>query len=226
MGPVTIRTRRTSAPTIRKLAVVTKYPTPGRVKTRMIPVMGEDCAAEEFGRMLTIVMQNLSDRGQRRTVHLDPPRDVSRMKEFLSERGLSDAFDVHPQPFGNLGRRLRTVFAEGPSAVTTRDDRTLVVGGDCPTIEAADADDAWQSLADHDVVIGPTYDGGYWLIGMRGPWDHRRATLFEDIPWSTHRVVAETKQRIRSAGLSLAVLDRKEDIDDETAWLRWVETQL
>ena len=101
----------------------------------------------------------------------------------------------------------------------------ILIGGDCPLLSATEVRIAAQLLQSHDVVIGPAVDGGYYLIGIRGPWARQQAhfeTLFQDIPWSTARVLEMTRQRIQTADLSLAELETREDIDtlDELHRLR------
>ncbi len=73
-----------------------------------------------------------------------------------------------------------------------------------------------QYLADHDLVIGPAVDGGYYLIGVHGSWSeigNRVESLFRDVPWSTSEVFQMTKQRAAAAKLSMAELERLEDVD-------------
>ena len=68
---------------------------------------------------------------------------------------------------------------------------------------------ALGSLHDHDVVLGPTMDGGYYLIGLRTPVPE----LFENIPWSTGQVYALTEQKVKMLGLSLKILPELRDLD-------------
>jgi glycosyltransferase A (GT-A) superfamily protein (DUF2064 family) len=71
-------------------------------------------------------------------------------------------------------------------------------------------------LRAHDVVLGPAADGGYYLIGLRGPWVSHQAgfeTLFQNMPWSTARVLPITRERLKTAGLSFTELETREDVD-------------
>ena len=85
----------------------------------------------------------------------------------------------------------------------------MLIGTDSPTLPSHLLSVAHSALATHDVVLGPADDGGYYLIGMNGL--HR--SLFEVIDWSTERVLSQTLERARSAGLSVFLLPPWYDID-------------
>jgi hypothetical protein len=76
-------------------------------------------------------------------------------------------------------------------------------------------------LTENEVVIGPATDGGYWLIGLRGP----QAMLFEGIAWSSNSVFRETVEHCQTAGLSVKLLRELTDVDTETDWLAFSKTQ-
>ena len=95
--------------------------------------------------------------------------------------------------------------------------RAILIGADCPAaLDAEQLIRAGEALRTHDVVLGPARDGGYYLIGLRGPWKShasRFESLFRDIPWSTDRVGDVTRAKLRSAGLAAFELAIQEDID-------------
>ncbi len=80
---------------------------------------------------------------------------------------------------------------------------------DTPSLTAAHLDTAFAALEQHDVVVGPTLDGGYWGLGLRAP----AASLFHDIPWSTREVLVRTLVRAHSAVLRVTTVDTLEDVD-------------
>jgi glycosyltransferase A (GT-A) superfamily protein (DUF2064 family) len=97
------------------------------------------------------------------------------------------------------------------------DNTAILIGGDCPNLGIEEIETAIRLLRRHQVVLAPAIDGGYTLIGLRGPW--RSGTkghdvLFEQIPWSTDSVLRITRERIREAGFSLAELPTMADIDN------------
>ncbi len=103
-----------------------------------------------------------------------------------------------------------------PNATPDQAVRAVLIGADLPTLGESVIADAFAKLADHDVVLGPAADGGYYLIGLAGPWTQPLETLFRDIPWSESEVFATTCDRITHANLSLAILPIAEDIDTIT----------
>ena len=117
----------------------------------------------------------------------------------------------HPQGNGDLGKKLTAAFSDHFRRGATR---VVIIGSDCPEISAADIKEAWARLADFDVVLGPSRDGGYWLIGLRGP----HPTLFKGISWSTPRVLRQTIAHGTKAGLAIHCSRMLEDIDTATDW--------
>lgn len=118
-----------------------------------------------------------------------------------------------PQGDGNLGERIRRWFVH---FLEKQSARAILIGADCPTLEADLIRCAGEQLRKHDVVLGPAADGGYYLIGIRGPWDTDAPgfeLLFRDIPWSTDQVLNITRQRLDAANLSFSELETREDID-------------
>ncbi len=103
--------------------------------------------------------------------------------------------------------------------------RAILIGADCPRLDAGQIEQASESLQTRDVVLGPAADGGYYLIGLHGAWqsnESRFETLFRDVPWSTDQVLSVTRSRLETAGLSFAELETREDVDtiDELRNLR------
>lgn len=124
---------------------------------------------------------------------------------------LGDAFAYEPQSEGDLGERMAAAISarleEGAA-------RVVLIGTDCPTVSAATVRAAFDALDSGDVVFGPAADGGYYLIGMRRLHD----SLFLGIPWSSERTLRESLERVRAAGLRVALLDVMRDIDTAEDW--------
>jgi rSAM/selenodomain-associated transferase 1 len=113
---------------------------------------------------------------------------------------------VWDQTGDDLGARMASAFKQ---ALDSGYRSVVVIGTDIPGINGPLLTTAMNSLRDHDVVLGPTVDGGYYLIGLRSPLP----ALFENIPWSTDQVYALTEQRIQALGLSLKILPKLRDLD-------------
>lgn len=128
-------------------------------------------------------------------------------------RWLSPARHYCPQCEGDLGAKMNHAFQVG---FQQGHQRILMIGSDCPSLDATTLRQAADLLKKHDVVLGPATDGGYYLIGLRQP----APRLFEDVEWSTARVRSTTLARIRECQLSHALLEEKEDIDDLAALTR------
>ncbi len=106
----------------------------------------------------------------------------------------------------DLGARMSHAFQ---SAIGTPYQSAIIIGTDIPGITVQLISSAMKTLQDHDVVVGPTEDGGYYLIGLRS----HVPQLFEDIAWSTNTVFAQTQEKANAMGLSVKVLPMLRDLD-------------
>ena len=106
-----------------------------------------------------------------------------------------------------MGARLALVVEQAFGAGSSR---VLLVGSDCPGMCPEDVTAALDLLDRVDVVVGPAVDGGYYLMGLRGP----ETGLFTSIDWSSSRVLTQTRARAAEMGLSLALIDQRRDVDE------------
>jgi hypothetical protein len=135
------------------------------------------------------------------------------METALKSWGLDGQWDIKSQGAGNLGERMQRWFIHN---LGTRSSRAILIGADCPRLDAGHIEKASEILQTREVVLGPAADGGYYLIGLRGAWqsnESRFETLFHDVPWSTEQVLNVTRGRLEAAGLSFAELETREDVD-------------
>ena len=207
--------RRESALTDGTLTIglMAKYWESGKVKTRLGSSIGMRRAAQLHRLFVGQLCSTLNHSGDRRSISLSPmdrQEDVQSMLDALLEE---NHWTIIDQGGGDLGDRIMNWFAKTlPTAVS----RSILMGTDLPTIRPEVIDRAYRLLTDHDVVLGPAHDGGYYLIGLRGQWSvlsHVYESLFRGIPWSTPQVLEMTRGRAEDARLSVAELEPGSDID-------------
>ncbi|MEP0811487.1 TIGR04282 family arsenosugar biosynthesis glycosyltransferase [Trichocoleus sp. ST-U2] len=197
------------------LIVFTRYPEPGKAKTRLIPVLGEDGASNLHRQMtehtLSQVRELQSDRATRVEVYFTGG-DQQLMEDWLG----ADII-YQPQGEGDLGQRMKSAFQ---TAFAAGIEGVAIVGTDCPGLDAKIMAQAFEQLNGHDLVLGPAMDGGYYLIGLR----RMIPELFEGINWGTSEVREKTVAIAISLGLAVAYLpplfdvDRPEDLAKVTSF--------
>jgi rSAM/selenodomain-associated transferase 1 len=187
------------------LIIFVKAPRPGTVKTRLAREIGEAAACAAYCRMVNDLRSNLArlEPVEIRFTPDDARKDVVQW--------LRPGWRLAPQGVGELGARLEAAFAQ---AFASGSKRVVVIGSDCPTVTASDIELGWNELQEHDMVIGPAQDGGYWLIGLRSACPH----LFQEIIWSTSTVLVETLKRAEAAGLKVKLMRQRSDIDSPADW--------
>jgi rSAM/selenodomain-associated transferase 1 len=188
-----------------RLIVFARFPEPGKTKTRLIPGLGAHgaCAMhfELTRRTMELATRLRVTRGVDWQVRF-AGGNVNRMQQLFGH----DMAHYLPQNGADLGERLQDAVT---AAFLDGVQRLIVIGTDCPEIESKTLTDALEALNQHDVILGPAYDGGYYLIGLRVD----RPGLFQEIEWSTERVLAQTLDRCRDGGYSTHLLQTLSDID-------------
>lgn len=194
------------------LAIMTKAPRAGTVKTRLQPPLTAEEAAElNICFLRDIAAAIASSGGESKGVGVfTPPGSEGEYANVLP----SD-FILIPQRGDSFGERLTNAAAD---LLSVGFESCCLINSDSPTVAADAFRQAMVTLqhADNRIVLGPTDDGGYYLIGMRKVY--RR--LFEDIHWSSEQVFAQTLDRAQELTLSVHVLPKFYDIDDATALRR------
>lgn len=165
-----------------------RAPESGRAKTRLIPRLGAAGAARLHAALTRHALGEIARSGLPAALWCDPHTD----HPFFAECAGAFEVELRAQPDGDLGARMRGMFqqAEGP---------LLLMGSDCPTIEAALLRRCAEALARRPAVFLPTLDGGYGLVGLARPVPE----IFEDMPWGTDAVMAITRRRLQSLGIAL-----------------------
>ncbi|HUW36603.1 MAG TPA: TIGR04282 family arsenosugar biosynthesis glycosyltransferase [Rhodocyclaceae bacterium] len=188
------------------VAILARAPVPGEAKTRLIPVLGADGAARLQRWLLqrTVAMALVADVGPVTLWCAGEPGHA----DFRLCRAFG-AVSLQCQPAGDLGMRMLMALRQSATPAGT-----LVIGTDCPALDASQLRLAAQSLRGFDAVILPAEDGGYGLIGMKAA----SPEAFREIEWGTERVMQQTRERLVSAGLRwsepglLWDVDRPEDV--------------
>ncbi|HYM79800.1 MAG TPA: TIGR04282 family arsenosugar biosynthesis glycosyltransferase [Candidatus Limnocylindria bacterium] len=186
---------------MKRIALFARRPEAGRVKTRLSPALPSELAHRLYRGMLLDAFGALRavPDVQRLLYWADPP-------VAAGEDSDPAGFEVRAQRGADLGARLANAFAElldPPGA------HAIVIGADCPELGPRTLERALAALREHDLVLGPTIDGGYYLIGLRRPVP----ALFQDVHWGTEQVIAETRARAAATGTTWVELEPLADVD-------------
>jgi rSAM/selenodomain-associated transferase 1 len=182
-----------------------KMPAAGRVKTRLARGIGLGPATGFYRHTVASLVARLTIP-RRWTVLLAVSPDAACQTPALPGTRRARI----PQGRGDLGKRMQRVIDRAPPGPV------IIIGSDVPGIAERDIAHAFHRLDGQDVVIGPSPDGGYWLIGLRRSPRHLRP--FRNVRWSTDAALADTLRNL--TGSRVALLGKKADIDDAADWSR------
>ncbi|MBU0728285.1 MAG: TIGR04282 family arsenosugar biosynthesis glycosyltransferase [Proteobacteria bacterium] len=187
-----------------KLIIFTRYPEPGNTKTRLIPALGPDGAADFQKRMTESIFQEIKQVVVRQGVEVDvyyEGGDDNSMRQWLGPE-----VSYFPQRGGDIGERMNHAFHE---AFDSGAEQVVIIGTDCPSLTDEIVSNAFDKLESHDLVLGPALDGGYYLIGLNRPINK----LFEGISWGSGIVREQTKSIAKNLWLQVYEVDILVDID-------------
>ena len=180
-----------------------KNPQKGQVKTRLASAIGDEAAVRLYKRFLLEMLSTLNKGTFIFYLCVYPVDALESLKAWLGEDYL-----YMLQQGENLGERMKNAFTE---ALAMNFKRVVLIGSDIPSLPLEFIEEAFMSLEKKDVVIGPSADGGYYLVGFRDKKFSPRA--FKGIPWSTERVFEETMKIFEHEGLTVHTLKMLRDID-------------
>lgn len=196
-----------------RIVILAKAPVPGCVKTRLIPALGAEGAAQLARRLL---MQTLE---QALAANVGPV-------ELCAAPSLHDAvWQTLPIPSnvqwsdqggGDLGERM----ARASQRTIDAGQAVLLIGTDCPQLDERRLRQAARALQWHDATMFPAFDGGYALLGL----NHFHFSLFTGLAWSTDTVAAQTLDRLRALNWTVNCHPTVHDID-EPADLKWLDNR-
>jgi uncharacterized protein len=191
------------SPTRDLLIIFGRYPIPGKTKTRLIPTLGPAGAAELQRRLTEKTLETA--KAFAFPLRIDVGVCFEGGSDQKMRRWLGSGVSFSPQVKGDLGVRMSSAFFD---AFRGGARRVVLLGTDIPELKANNLRHAFDALAENDLVIGPSTDGGYWLIGLNRP-----APLFEGINWGTGAVLGQTLSLADEQGLRAKELDVLTDID-------------
>lgn len=191
-----------------QLLLFTKYPEAGKTKTRLITKLGATRAA--------LLQKTLTERIAHQAQLLAQQSGITTVVHYSGGSRKKMTFwlgsmNCVEQTDGDLGQRMRSAFKH---SIETGAEAIVLIGSDIPDITANLLQQAFTSLLTREAVIGPSQDGGYYLIGMvadQAPQLY--PLLFEEMPWSTGEIFATTLNRLEKAGYDVAILPTLRDID-------------
>lgn len=181
------------------LIIFIKNPEPGKVKTRLGAAIGDQKAYRVYKQLLAY------------TLKMTRKVEVTRQLWYSSFINHHDewkppVFQNYLQQGDDLGMRMKNAFAR---AFDEGFRRVVIIGSDCPDLTEGIIKKAFKNLETTDVVIGPSEDGGYYLLGM----NEFIPALFEDINWSTDSVLEETRKKFKNLNLKSIMLPVLNDVD-------------
>ncbi|MDO8366447.1 MAG: TIGR04282 family arsenosugar biosynthesis glycosyltransferase [Saprospiraceae bacterium] len=186
------------------LLIFIRNPQLGKVKTRLARTLGD----VEALRIYHILLEKT------RTLALECEAErVLFYSDFVNEQDDWPAafFQKEVQQKGDLGQRMESAFK---LAFDSGTHKALIIGSDCPELNGAILQHAFDLLDSTDFVLGPVPDGGYYMLGMKD----LEPTVFNNIAWSTESVRSKTIEKIQASGKTFALLPMLSDVDTEEDW--------
>ena len=185
-----------------RLVLFARYPTAGSAKTRLIPALGPQRAAD--------VHRRLTERtiGVLRASELPVELHYTGEEEQVFRLWLGNDLVMVEQVTGDLTYRLMAALSPAP---------VIFFGADTPDLDVHHVLAAVSALEQNEVVLGPAHDGGYYLIGMKRPIPE----LLTDMPWSTDQVMPETLRRLDRLSIVPTILQTLHDCDRPSDLARW-----
>ena len=190
----------------RALAIVAKYPRPGRVKTRLAATIGAERAARLYRAFLLDLAARFTPAASREghTLIWAHTPDPGNLREIVGAGGRLLIQRGH-----DLAERLHQICAD---LAAVGYQQVVIISSDSPHLPAASVRDAFAALGKTPVALAPCEDGGYSLIGLRAT--PRVPELFRGIRMSTPRVCADTLARATALGLAVRQLPTTFDVDE------------
>lgn len=185
------------------IVVMVKFPRAGAVKTRLGRQIGMKKASELYRGFVRALLATCRSTGFDTVISCHPDHLVSDYQEWLGH-----GFGFMIQKGQDLGCKMQDAFEQ---SFALGFDRVILMGSDLPHLPGAVIEAAAQKTGACDVVIGPALDGGYYLVATTK--DHFFPDMFDDIPWSTAKVLDITLEKLAAARRRVCLLTAMRDID-------------
>lgn len=191
------------------LIIFTRYPEPGKTKTRLIPALGTEGAANLQRQMTEHTLSQVKQLQKTSAISCEVRFAGGNLQLMQDWLGYDIAYQLQGE--GDLGSRMAQSFY---NAFQSGAEKAITIGTDCPDVDAKILADAFAQLHQCDLVLGPALDGGYYLIGLQRPLPE----LFINIDWGTSQVLQQTIDTAQTLNLLvnylplLADIDRPEDL--------------
>lgn len=201
----------------KRLIIFTRYPEPGKTKTRLIPILGSEGAADLQRQMTDYLVSKVKAFAERRLLSVEVRFEGGSKR--LMRKWLGPSFTYRSQGQGDIGRRMERALADGFQEGYTS---IVIIGSDVPDISSDIIQQAFEELQKNNLVLGPADDGGYYLIGI--PKADNVLTypeLFEAINWGTNKVLSQTIAAANQLGIGYALLDTLKDVDRPADFKIW-----
>ena len=184
---------------MKALVIFSKYPEPGKSKTRLGKTIGHENAAEIHMKCLQMLFKEHSNQDYDVIISSPFEEDREKFKKITKAKFLL-------QKQGSLGEKMLQCFKE----ILQKYKKVTIIGSDFPTLSSETVKQAFSLLDEHDIILGPSFDGGYYLIAMQQPH-----TIFKNIEWSVETVLQEQIKNIEKQKLTFTLLKKEHDIDTE-----------
>ncbi len=204
-----------------RLIVFTRYPRPGTTKTRLIPKLGKNGAADLHRKMTENTLSQVKRVPTSRDLTVEIRYEGG--DERLMKNWLGTGFEYRPQCSGDLGLRMKRSFED---AFMAGANTAVIIGTDIPHITHEIIQKAFDVLKQKNIVLGPAKDGGYYLIGLQGySQPPAKPDLFANINWGAGDVLDKTLRIAKHSELSFKLLEVLEDVDNPEDLKIWEQLQ-
>ena len=193
------------------LIIFVRYPEKGKVKTRLAKSLGDEFALSFYKTITENFISEIRDKTDFKVYIFY----AGTLKRFKILEWLGEEFDYQEQSGLNLGERMADAFRK---AFWDEFEKAVIIGTDIPDINIDSVRNSFKDLEDNDIVITPSHDGGYCLLGMKS----FHPELFENIEWSSSLVFGSTLKKCSDKGLKVHVYAKLFDIDTEDDLIDWL----
>lgn len=181
-----------------------KYPEKGKVKTRLAKIMGDNITVELYKNFVLDLISTIKNaESAELNIFFSPANKKEKFIQWLGKNY------IYKQQVGNdLGEKMKNAFVE---VFKDYYKKVVIIGSDSPDLDSDIFNKAFSSLSRNDVVIGPSFDGGYYLIGFNK--ETFLSNIFDGIKWSRDRVFEDTMNILKIRKYKVSVLEKCHDVD-------------